>query len=65
MKRERAVMEIYIVRHGETVWNEKRLLQGSEDIELNSKGRELAGITGRNLENIHFDKIYSSPLIWA
>ena len=58
-------MEIYIVRHGETVWNEKRLLQGSEDIELNSKGRELAGITGRNLENVHFDKIYSSPLIRA
>ena len=58
-------MEIYIVRHGETVWNEKRLLQGSEDIELNSKGRELAGITGRNLENVYFDKIYSSPLIRA
>lgn len=58
-------MEIYIVRHGETHWNNKRLLQGSADIELNENGRELAGITGRNLENTSFDIIYSSPLIRA
>lgn len=58
-------MEIYIIRHGETVWNAKKLLQGSTDIELNEYGRELAGETGRNLENVHFDKIYSSPLIRA
>ncbi len=58
-------MEIYIVRHGETVWNAKKLLQGSTDIELNEKGRELAGLTGQNLETVHFDVIYSSPLIRA
>lgn len=58
-------MEIYIVRHGETVWNAKRLLQGSADIELNENGRAVAGETGENLEQIHFDKIYSSPLIRA
>ncbi len=58
-------MEIYIVRHGETVWNEKRLLQGSEDIALNDNGRKLAKITGEKLRNVHFDKIYSSPLIRA
>ncbi len=58
-------MEIYIVRHGETVWNAQKLLQGSADIELNERGRELAGITGRNLEDVHFDIIYSSPLIRA
>lgn len=58
-------MEIYIIRHGETVWNEKKLLQGSTDIELNENGRQLAGETGRNLEETYFDKIYSSPLIRA
>lgn len=58
-------MEIYIVRHGETVWNAKKLLQGSTDIELNEYGRALAGETGENLENVHFDRIYSSPLIRA
>ena len=55
-------MEIYIVRHGETVWNEKKLLQGRTDIELNEKGRELARITGENLKSTDFDLIYSSPL---
>jgi probable phosphoglycerate mutase len=55
-------MEIYIVRHGETYWNEKKLLQGSEDIELNENGRQLARITGEALMDVHFDAIYSSPL---
>ncbi|MCM1498829.1 MAG: histidine phosphatase family protein [Clostridium sp.] len=58
-------MEIYIVRHGETVWNANKLLQGSTDIELSENGRALAGETGANLEAVHFDKIYSSPLIRA
>ena len=58
-------MEIYIVRHGETVWNAAKLLQGSTDIELNEYGRALAGETGANLEDVHFDCIYSSPLIRA
>ena len=55
-------MEIYIVRHGETIWNKNRLLQGSTDIELSQKGIDLAKITGKKLKSIHFDKIYSSPL---
>ena len=55
-------MEIYIVRHGETVWNEKKLLQGRTDIELNENGRKLARITGENLAGTHFDVVYSSPL---
>lgn len=58
-------MEIYIVRHGETVWNANKLLQGGADIELNENGRALAGETGENLEMVHFDRIYSSPLIRA
>ncbi len=58
-------MELYIVRHGETYWNEQKRLQGSADIELNSYGRELAGKTGEALENVEFDGIYSSPLIRA
>lgn len=58
-------MEIYIVRHGETVWNAEKLLQGSADIELNENGRQLAGETGMALEHVEFNKIYSSPLIRA
>ena len=58
-------MEIYIFRHGRTIWNASGLLQGSIDIELNEKGRELAGRTGEKIKEIHFDRIYSSPLIRA
>lgn len=58
-------MELYIVRHGETVWNAEKRLQGRVDVELNEMGRELAGETGRKLEETAFDKIYSSPLIRA
>ena len=55
-------MEIYIVRHGETIWNEKKLLQGRTDIELNENGRRLARITGEHLRDTHFDMVFSSPL---
>ncbi len=58
-------MEIYLVRHGETDWNSVHRLQGQSDVELNEKGRELAGITGRALEDTEFDVIYSSPLMRA
>ena len=55
-------MEIYIVRHGETVWNKEKRLQGTADIELNEFGRALAIETGRNLANVTINKIFSSPL---
>lgn len=58
-------LELYIVRHGQTDWNLKGLLQGSVDIELNSNGRQAAGEYGRKLEDTDFDCIYSSPLIRA
>ncbi len=58
-------MELYLVRHGETVWNKAGKLQGRTDIELDEYGRELAGELGRKLEDVQFDKIYSSPLIRA
>ena len=30
--------KLYIVRHGQTDWNVKKLLQGATDIELNGDG---------------------------
>lgn len=55
-------MEIYILRHGETVWNKSRLLQGSRDIELCDDGRAVAVERRKQLKDIDFDVIYSSPL---
>lgn len=55
-------MEIYIVRHGETIWNKEKRLQGTSDIELNEEGRRLAKETGKNLWNVKFDAVYASSL---
>ncbi|HIS25461.1 MAG TPA: histidine phosphatase family protein [Candidatus Pullilachnospira intestinigallinarum] len=55
-------MKLYIVRHGETVWNTEGRLQGMADIELNENGIRLAKITGEKLKDIPFDLAISSPL---
>lgn len=55
-------MKLYIIRHGETVWNTKRRLQGQTDTQLNENGRELARITARALRDVPFDLAFTSPL---
>lgn len=56
---------IYLARHGETEWNEKKLIQGHTDIPLNTKGKKQAMILGEKLKNIKFDAVFSSDLIRA
>ena len=38
-------MKIYFVRHGETLWNKEKKIQGQSDIPLNEYGIELAHVT--------------------
>ena len=49
-------MYLYLMRHGETFWNKKGLIQGSSDIELTPYGEELARDTrdGFEKDQIHF-----------
>lgn len=56
-------MELYIMRHGETLWNRQGLVQGSSDIELTEYGVELAEETAKGFakQGIHFDDIFTSP----
>ena len=55
-------MKLYVIRHGETVWNTEARLQGKSDIPLNEKGVALARITGQAMSDVPFDIVYSSPL---
>ncbi len=57
-------MDLYIMRHGETLWNKNGIIQGSSDVELSEYGVELARITAEGLmrDGITFDRIYTSPL---
>ena len=55
-------MELYIFRHGRTVWNAAYRIQGSADIDLTEEGIEMAKVTAEAIKDIHFDAIYTSPL---
>jgi probable phosphoglycerate mutase len=54
--------ELYLVRHGETDWNQQHRIQGLTDIPLNDVGREQARATGRLLARRTWDGVFSSPL---
>lgn len=55
-------MELYIIRHGKTYWNEAQRIQGWSDIELTEEGRSVAYETADALKGVGFDAIYASPL---
>ncbi|QSE96839.1 histidine phosphatase family protein [Fulvivirga lutea] len=55
--------KIYLVRHGQTDFNLKGIVQGSGvDSSLNDKGRLQADQFYRAYKHINFDKIYTSSL---
>ena len=55
-------MELYIIRHGKTIWNAEKKLQGHADIELNEEGIAVAEKTCQGMKDIEIDMIFSSPL---
>lgn len=56
---------IYLIRHGTTDWNEVGKYQGSSDIPLNQKGIDEAIQVGKELSEVPFTSLYSSPLVRA
>jgi broad specificity phosphatase PhoE len=56
---------IYLIRHGETDWNVKRIVQGHSDNPLNKTGQLQAKELAKRLKHIHFDAIFSSDLLRA
>ena len=55
----------YIVRHGQTDWNAKKLVQGHTDIPLNATGEKQAKEAAEKLRHIKFDQAFSSDLMRA
>lgn len=64
-KKDRNLCTIYIVRHGETDWNAKNLVQGHTNIPLNKKGINQAKQLAKTLRNIRFAAVFSSDLLRA
>lgn len=54
--------QLCLVRHGETDWNYRGLVQGSTDIPLNERGYSQAAAVGDYLSQNHWDYLYASPL---
>ena len=56
--------EIYLIRHGETEYNKRGIVQGSGiDADLNETGRRQAEAFFNHYKDIPFQKIYTSALI--
>lgn len=56
------MVEILLIRHGETAWNAEKRMQGHLDIELNATGLRQAAALGHALRHEHLDAIISSDL---
>ena len=55
------MLNLYIVRHGQTEWNRERRLQGRQNSPLTSEGMLNAKKLGERLQVIDFDCVYVSP----
>ena len=55
-------MRLILIRHGETIRNREKIVQGISDIELNEAGIRQAHRLASVLRNEKIDAIYASPL---
>ena len=53
---------IYLVRHGQSIGNLKRLYLGHTDLDLSELGHRQAKMTADHLARVNFSRIYSSDL---
>jgi len=56
------MIEIILVRHGETEWNRREIFRGRADIELSETGARQAELLAKYLSQAGIAAIYSSPL---
>lgn len=52
----------YLVRHGQTYWNQENRMQGQYETELTPLGESQAIALGKKLKDVEFGAVYSSPL---
>jgi broad specificity phosphatase PhoE len=53
---------LYMVRHGQTVWNVEKRFRGTMDVPLNSRGRLDAIRAADSLARVGLTAVYTSPL---
>ncbi|WPK26593.1 hypothetical protein PUMCH_003951 [Australozyma saopauloensis] len=55
-------IRIFVVRHGKTDWNAKKILQGHINIDMNDEGKDQARKLGEHFKEIQLDNVVSSDL---
>ena len=60
--KDKEILKLYIVRHGETEWNVIKRFQGQLNTPLTEKGIEKLKETGKKLEDVTFEEVYTSEL---
>lgn len=56
------MLQVYLVRHGETVWNAARRIQGQSDSPLTEKGEQQAHQVGERVKSLGITHIIASDL---
>lgn len=59
------MITLYLVRHGQTVWNSSGKYQGRTDVALSEKGLAQAEKTVERFRSVHLDGVIASPLMRA
>ncbi len=60
-----AATRVVMIRHGETLWNRERRIQGQTDTPLSDLGRAQARAIGERLSAMSFAAVYASDLARA
>ncbi|WNS75920.1 histidine phosphatase family protein [Bacillus sp. DTU_2020_1000418_1_SI_GHA_SEK_038] len=55
------MLNLYVIRHGETEWNKQKRMQCRLDSDLTEKGKKDARLLGERLKETEFVRIISSP----
>ncbi len=56
------MLQVYLVRHGETVWNAQRRIQGQSDSPLTEKGEQQAYQVGERVKHLGITHVIASDL---
>ena len=63
-KPKHSILQVVLLRHGESVWNKENLFSGWTDVDLSDRGREEGREAGRRLKEhgVVFDVAFTSVL---
>jgi len=59
------MVELVLIRHGQTAWNQEKIFRGRTEIPLSEDGLKQAQILASSFEGSAADAVFSSPLLRA